>query len=137
MTALRFSESCTLLQVFDMLESVQFYRDLLGFEIVAQAPWFEAPYRHFNWGLLKNGNAQLMLNTAYEAPERPAVRDSLRMAAHFDTTIYIGCADVDSAYEFLRTAGISLAPPVVQRYGMKEIAFPDPDGYGICLQGPV
>jgi len=38
-----------LLQVFDMPASVHFYRDLLGFELVATS----RPGDHFDWALLR------------------------------------------------------------------------------------
>jgi glyoxylase I family protein len=123
---------CPLLQVFDMLEAVAFYRDRLGFEIVAQSPLVEKPYRHFNWVHLKRGSAELMLNTAYEADERPPARDNRR--SHNDTILYLGCPDVDAAYAELKAAGVASSPPTVARYGMKQLYFTDPDGFGICLQ---
>jgi glyoxylase I family protein len=125
---------CPLIQVFDMLESVRFYRDRLGFEIAHQSPHQERPYPHFNWAWLKRGDAELMLNTAYEADERPPARDTARQVAHDDTTLYFACPDVDGAYELLKAAGLNLKPPRVAPYGMKQLSFHDPDGYGICLQ---
>ena len=35
-----------------------------------------------------------MLNTMYEADDRPPAPDPARTAAHRDTTFYFGCADV-------------------------------------------
>jgi catechol 2,3-dioxygenase-like lactoylglutathione lyase family enzyme len=130
------TELCTLVQVYDMDESVRFYREHLGFEIAAQSPVLTQPYRHFNWALLKRGSVQLMLSTAYEAEERPALRDASRSAAHADTILYFGCPDIDGAYTALKAAGLPLGPPVVAPYGMKQISFMDPDGYNICLQWP-
>ena len=124
----------TLLQVFDMLESVDFYATHLGFDIFQQAPFFEKPYPHINWVWLKRGRADLMLNTAYEADERPARRDPAWIKSHADVTLYFGCADVDAAYESLKASLPTLTPPVVTPYGMKQLSFADPDGYGICLQ---
>jgi hypothetical protein len=37
-----------------------------------------------------------MLNTAYEADERPAVANRTRIAARRDTCLYFGCTGVDS-----------------------------------------
>ncbi len=128
------TDLCPLLQVFDMLESVRFYCTHLGFTIDAQSPAIETPYPHFNWALLKRGAVQLMLNTAYEGGDRPASRDAARIAAHADTILYFGCPDVDGAYRQLKDAGLALDPPVVAPYGMKQLTFPDPDGYAICLQ---
>jgi glyoxylase I family protein len=127
---------CTLIQVFDMLESLAFYGAHLGFEVHQQAPFFEKPYPHINWVWLKRDNAELMLNTAFEADTRPQARDPAWNAGHRDITLYFGCPDVDTAYESLRLSGLRVMPPVVTHYGMRQLSFADPDGYGICLQWP-
>ena len=49
-----------LLQVYDMPASVRFYRDGLGFAVVATSPILGED--RFHWGLLRLG--ELMLNTA-------------------------------------------------------------------------
>ena len=85
---------CVLLQVFDMPTSVRFYRDVLGFEVVQTSPR-EAD--QFDWGLLRLGNAEVMLNTAYEQEYRPAQPDVSLVAGHQDTCLFFGCPDVDAA----------------------------------------
>ena len=67
-----------LIEVFDMRTSVAFYRDVIGFEVVMQS----SPGDNFDWGLLRMGDAELMLNTAYDADERPAAPDPARWAGH-------------------------------------------------------
>ena len=125
--------ACPLLQVFDMPTSVRFYRDVLGFEIVGNAP-LRAP-DEFGWCLLRHGDfTEIMLNTAYDYGERPEHPDPVRVAAHGDTCIYIGCPDPDAAYRFLRDKGLSLHEPKVAHYGMKQLYVTDPDGFGICFQ---
>jgi len=59
-----------LLQVFDMPISIAFYRDVLGFEVVATS----RP-EQFGWALLRLNGVELMLNTAYEDDSRPAKPD--------------------------------------------------------------
>src|ERR1700687_3679727 len=103
-----------LLQVFDMPTSIAFYRDLLGFEVGGTSK----PGNDFYWALLKFKDVELMLNTAYEAHDRPPAPDPARIAAHGDTCIYFGCPDVDAAYTHLRAQGIDVKKPVVQHYGM-------------------
>jgi catechol 2,3-dioxygenase-like lactoylglutathione lyase family enzyme len=79
-----------------------------------------------------------MLNTAYESDsERPAEPEKARVAAHWDTGLFFGCPDVDAAYAELRKKGVDVKEPKVAPYGMKQIYFRDPDGYGICFQWPV
>lgn len=121
---------CPLVQVFDMPTSLRFYRDLLGFELVQRSQDSD----DCGWAWLRKNGAELMLNTAYDDGERPAAPDAARVRAHDDVVLFIGCPDVDAAYEYLRGKGITLAPPRVAWYGMKQLYIKDPDGYGICFQ---
>ena len=75
-----------------------------------------------------------MLNTAYEAGDRPPTPDPQRIAAHSDMTLFFDCADVDEAYAYLRSKGVAAKPPVNRDYGMRQLYFNDPDGYEICFQ---
>jgi hypothetical protein len=70
-----------LIQGFDMPASEAFYRGVMGFELVMSA----RPGDQFDWALLLADGAPSLLNTAYEADERPAVPDSTRRAGHGDT----------------------------------------------------
>jgi glyoxylase I family protein len=120
-----------LFQVFDMLASIKFYRDVLGFEVATTStPRGE----HFDWALLRLNGVELMLNTAYEEDARPAAPDPGRIAAHEDTCLYFGCPDVDAAYASLRGRGVAAEEPKVAPYGMKQLYLRDPDGYSLCFQ---
>lgn len=122
-----------LLQVYDMPRAIRFYRDVLGFEVVANSPQLGEDFFHWVW--LKLGDAELMLNTAYE-DSRPPSPDARRVAAHSDTGLYLACPDVDAAYEHLRGKGLDVEPPTVAGYGMKQLSVADPDGYALCFQWP-
>ncbi len=124
-----------LLQVFDMRTSIAFYRDVLGFEVVANSP--PRPEVLFHWALLRLNGVELMLNTAYDEGERPAVPDPRRVAAHDDTALYFGCPDVDAVYAYLRAKGVAKHEPKVAPYGMKQLYVTDPDGYHLCFQWAV
>lgn len=124
---------CVLLQVFDMPTSVRFYRDVLGFEVV-QTSAREGD--QFDWGLLRLGEATLMLNTAYEQEYRPPQPDKSLAAGHGDTCLYFGCPDVDAAYRHLVDHGVEVKEPKVAPYGMKQLYLRDPDGYALCFQWP-
>ena len=123
---------CPLLQVFDMPTSIRFYRDVLGFNLASPTP----ENYECDWALLRLNESELMLNTAYEADERPPAPDPDRIAAHRDTALFFDCADVDAAFAYLRDKSIDVSDPAVQDYGMKQIYFKDPDGYEICFQHP-
>ncbi len=125
---------CTLLQVFDMPTSVRFYREVLGFEIVATS---DRDGDQFDWGLLRLNDTFVMLNTAYEQDSRPPKPEAARISAHGDTCLYFRCPDVDAAYHHLREHGINVDEPKVAPYGMKQLYLTDPDGYCLCFQWPV
>jgi len=129
---LRIGGFATLIQVFDMPTSLAFYRDVMRFEVISDAP----EDGRCDWVWLKSGESELMLNTAYDAEARPSP-DSTRLAAHSDTTLYFGCEDVDVARAELRALGVATREPIVTDYGMKQVYLKDPDGYEICLQQPV
>ena len=122
-----------LLSVFDMPTSVRFYRDLLGFEVAMSSPPVEEVM--FHWCLLRLGGAELMLNTEYEFDsDRPAERPPAFTQAHSKVCLYIGCLDVDAAWEELKDKVATIKKPVVTRYSMKQMYLSDPDGYGLCFQ---
>jgi len=123
---------CPLLQVFDMNTSLKFYCEVLKFTIHESA----GENDNFDWAWLKWNNTDLMLNTAYEASHRPELPDAARVAAHVDTILYFGCRNIDEAYYTLLSKGITVAPPKVAPYGMKQLYLNDPDGYGTCFQWP-
>ena len=120
-----------LLSVFDMPASIRFYCDKLGFRIIGSD---QKPAPDFDWVLLELNGVQLMLNTAYEKPERPANPDTVHIAVHEDVCLYFGVPDVDGAYEHLKSVGLQTKPPKVAPYGMKQLYLTDPDGYMLCFQ---
>ena len=125
---------CPLLGVYDMPTAVRFYRDKLGFELVSTSPALGGEDR-FHWCLLRLGDAEVMLNTAYEFDEeRPSREKHARERGHGDTCLYFGCPDVDAAYEELRAKGVDVKEPKVAPYGMKQMYLSDPDGFGLCFQ---
>lgn len=124
------SGTVTLLQVFDMATSLRFYRDLLGFEVIGRSD----PSDDCGWAWLRLGDAEVMLNTAYDDGERPPSPDPGRIEAHRDTMLFFGCSDLDGAWEHLHAKGIEATKPKTAPYGMRQVFFEDPDGYGLCLQ---
>jgi len=122
-----------LLRVFDMLASLKFYCDVLGFGIVNTVG---KPAPNCDWVLLKWGAVTLMLNTAYEAPHRPPRPVPNRVVAHRDLCLYFGCPNVDDAYRNLHAVGVEAEVPKVAPYGMKQLYLADPGGYSLCFQWP-
>ncbi|HSF45121.1 MAG TPA: VOC family protein [Chitinophagaceae bacterium] len=121
-----------LLQVFDLLKSLKFYRDVLGFTVQQSSGEDE----DMHWVSLHCNGVDLMLHSLYEIGQRPAMPDPARTEAHKDTVIFFGSPDIDQAYQHLREHGVALAPPEITGYGWKAINFYDPDGYQICMHWP-
>jgi catechol 2,3-dioxygenase-like lactoylglutathione lyase family enzyme len=121
-----------LFEVFDMPTSIAFYRDILGFAVISTS--HSGP--NFDWALLSLNGIELMLNTAYEATDRPPSPDPARIAAHQDAAIYFGCPDVDAAFAYLCAKGVRAKEPQTAFYGMRQLYVSDPDGYTLCFQWP-
>jgi glyoxylase I family protein len=133
----KLSGNVTLLQVFDMPTALAFYRDRLGFQIVAASTEIEAAEgRYSHWMWLRRDETELMLNTAYDANERPPVRDEARWRGHGDTCLYIGCNDTDALWRELVAAGVACAAPHDAPYGMRQLYVADPDCYQLCFRQP-
>jgi uncharacterized glyoxalase superfamily protein PhnB len=116
-----------------MPTSIRFYRDVLGFTVIQRS---QEPAEHFDWALLRLGDAELMLNTAYESGHRPPSRDPSRLSGHEDMALYFGCPDVDAAYEYLCEKGCKVDRPKIMPYGMKEVLITDPDGFHLHFHWP-
>ncbi len=124
-----------LIAVFDMPRALAFYRDTLGFEVVAASPVIDTPEGRFShWMWLRLGAAELMLNTQYDSGERPERPDATHLAAHGDTSLYIGCSDIDTAYQALTGRGLQADPPRLAPYGLRYFSVKDPDGYTLVFQ---
>jgi hypothetical protein len=52
-----------------------------------------------------------------------------------DAVFYIGCSDVELAYQELTARGLKAERPKLASYGLKLFSVEDPDGYTIVFQG--
>ena len=124
-------------EVFDMVESVAFYRDVLGFAVQFASPEVEtAEGRFSHFVMLRHGQAGIMLNTAYDSNERPPERSDPRWAACRHIQFYIDCDDVAALYTEIRARGGKSAPPAKTGYGYVGFSLSDPDGYKVIFHQP-
>jgi glyoxylase I family protein len=121
-----------LMQVFDMVRSVNWYRDVLGFQVLHT----HEPDGHLHWAQLRLGDAVLMLNSKYE-DDVQLTAGMAHVEGHGDLTLYFDSPNVDEVYAHLQSKGCEVAPPVTRFYGMKQVTVRDPDGYELCFQQPV
>lgn len=131
MTQLGVETLVTLLQVYDIQASIDFYEGL-GFRVLNQSEG-----EKITWVLLGMDQLRLMLNTLYEEGEQPVTREHERQRIHSDTGLFFNCENVDSIHQYLVKKGIESENPVVREYGMRQLYLKDPDGYTICYQSTV
>jgi predicted enzyme related to lactoylglutathione lyase len=102
------------LEVNSLEESVEFYHEQLGLEIVSNAPESEPPMATLRAGRLRI--------TLVEQLETMLKRGR---GVHF----FLGVEDVDDYYERLRARGADVAPPAEEGWGGRFITVQDPDKY--------
>jgi glyoxylase I family protein len=114
-----------LLAVDDLPSSLAFWRDQLGFDLVGQADAKGAIF----WCRLVRDGASIMLQAAEDEDGPAALRGR-------GVTLYFVCADTDALVEELSARGLSLAPPTLTDYGMRQVFVPEPNGYVVCFESP-
>jgi len=126
------------IEVFDMVASVGFYRDTLGFDVLFASPEIETREGRFSHFVrLRRDQAEIMLNTAYDSNARPRQRDEPRWAACRHIHFYIDCEDVVGLHAELRGRGCDTAPPTPTGYGYLAFTVADPDGYRLIFHRPI
>ncbi len=102
------------LEVNSLRESIDFYRDALGFELISAEAEAEPPLATLRAGALRVMLAEQLLTMARRG-----------RGVHF----LFGVADVDDYYERLRSGGVEVAPPADEGWGGRFITVEDPDRY--------
>ena len=126
------------IEVYDMVASVAFYRDTLGFEILFASPEVETLEGRFSHFVrLGRGDAEIMLNTAYDSNERPPSRSEARWEGCRHVQFYIDCDDILALHAEIAGRGCETELPASTGYGYLAFAVADPDGHKLIFQRPV
>ncbi len=117
-------ELVPLLFVADIQRSLAFYRDRLGFAVMA------------NWELA--GKLAWCRLARRVGPDARASRGRgwPRRGRGHGVAFYFICDDADAMHAELLERGLRLEPPQLAHYGMKQVFVPDPDGYSLCFESP-
>ena len=118
-----------LLNVEDVSRSLSFYRDGLGFEIVAQHDDDDTPI----WARLSAGDTEIMLNR----PDHANSGGRATRPSYGDVVLYLMVDDAASLHRALGEKGLTVGPLERQAYGVDEFQMRDPDGYEIAIGSPV
>jgi catechol 2,3-dioxygenase-like lactoylglutathione lyase family enzyme len=102
------------LEVNNLEESLEFYRDILGFQIQSHAPEADPPIAS-----VKSGSLQVSLVQQLETMLKRG------RGVHF----VLGVTDVDEFYQQLQSRHINIAEPSDEGWGGRFVSLQDPDGY--------
>ncbi len=115
------------LMVDDVNATVDFYRDILGFNLIVSVP----ESGRFNWAMMGSGGALLMFQT------RESLGEELPMLAERPIqgglTLYTKLKGLDELHERVKSTGIVVKEPYTAFYGPREFVIQDPNGYLICF----
>ena len=130
---MNFADVTPNLVVSDLDRSIAFYRDLLGFSVVATVP--DSPPFVFAW--MQRGGVSVFLNAQHGAGEDvPALAtraiggtNAMFMTLEADSAE----TGVDALFREVESTARVVMPLKTQFYGMREFAVEDPDGYVIVF----
>ena len=114
-----------LINVTDMDRSLAFYRDGLGFDMVAS---WEDPHG-IAWCRLKRGPVSLMLQVTDGEVPAPVEGQAAEL--------YILCDDARALHAEFVARGIQASEPEVMVYNMLQFRVTDPDGYPLWFENQV
>jgi len=113
--------------VSDVLRSLEFYRDVLGFTVAVTVPE-TAP---FVFAIVQSGPVEIFLNAPEPAiAEYPAFKDR---PIGGTLTLFVEVANIALAHATLQDKVRIVMPLEHKWYGSTEFAFEDPDGYLITF----
>jgi uncharacterized glyoxalase superfamily protein PhnB len=117
------------LVVSDITRSSEFYRDVLGFSVVATVP--EQGPLVFVW--LQRDDVSVFLNSAASAAEDLPAVAARPIGGTATLFVTLDAEDVehgvDGLFETVEKRSRVVMPLKDQFYGMREFAIEDPDGY--------
>jgi len=117
--------------VRDVMPSVAFYKERLGFEVTFLGPDDDAPY----FAMLERGGVRLMLKAI--TPEvQPTPNPSRHPWARWDAYIYT--PDPDALADELASRGVSFREPLgINSDNLRGFEVMDADGYVLYFGRPV
>lgn len=115
------------LMVNDVNETVNFYKEHLGFQLAMSVP----DEGSFNWALVKNEDISIMFQTqASIAEDLPVISSRTVLGG---AIFYFNVENIENWYERLKKVTTVLSKPSETFYGTMEFSFLDCNGYIITF----
>lgn len=109
------------LKVDNVKETILFYKDVLGFEIVMTVPEYDQA--KLNWGMVKNNEAVLMFQEKYNLEEEyPALKNNTGTGC---LTLFIKVENIEEFYNNIKGKVNIIKDIHSTFYGTKEFAILD------------
>jgi len=113
-----------MLNVADIDASLEFYRQVCGFEVVSDP----AAIRQWRWATIRSGYTELMLSESGQAPATAKINDP-QVETNWPVIFYFYPDDVVGLYAHVIAQGFEPTPLTVTVYDMREFSLIDPDGH--------
>lgn len=111
------------LMVEDVNKTLDFYRDVLGFEVLATVPETGS----FDWALMKLDGVELMFQSHASLSGELSLFVDRSIAASL--TFYIDVEDIESLHESVKDKVKIVQAMHTAFYGAREFAIQDSNGY--------
>lgn len=128
-TEVSVKQSVPFFMVANILESIRFYVDGLGFEVTNE--WIDNGKLRWCW--LRHGGGALMLQE-FRKEQRDRITDAGKVLG-VGVSIYFICDDAITIYRDATARGMKPGKPFVGN-GMWVTSLLDPDGYNIFFESP-
>src|SRR5262249_1261793 len=127
MTRPALERMCPFFIVSDVAQSIDFYRDKLGFET-----WYKEPGDDLFFAVVGRNGAQLFLKAGYATPQPNSQRDP---AMRWDA--YVLAPDPDGLAAEFAARGVAFSIPLRDTHdGLRGFELKDPDGYVLFFGRP-
>jgi catechol 2,3-dioxygenase-like lactoylglutathione lyase family enzyme len=129
--------SHSMITVDDQDKALAFYRDVLGLNVVADAPL--GPFRWLTVSPPSQPGVEIVLATpdmGHGPDDTEALRSLLAKGAL--NGVLFTTDDCDAAFEHVRKSGAEvLQEPINQPYGVRDCSFRDPAGNHVRIGAPI
>lgn len=117
------------LKVNNVKDTLVFYKEVLGFEVIVTVPDYEEPV--LNWGMVKNGGAELMFQEKVNLEEEyPVLKEQ---GGTGGLSLFIKVDDVERVFENIQHKVQVITPIHKTFYDTKEFAILDNNGFVLTI----